>query len=334
MKRIIITESQYNLINKEILDEGVKEWLLSGLLALASVSGIKSQTNTITNNDIKAAEAFQKKLDAGDKDVVKYFDLADIEWNRSNVSKLKNIGDDELEEFVTKSTSTAKSRLKQGYAIKSVEIKKDTVWKKVTPISVEVTDTLIYDYNSDQMFESGKFKLNSTTVDSLNQFIEFINNSGGKIKQVIIESSTDKEPIEMGNDVLSQKRADSVKDVLVNLGVNGGLINIETLPEQGPDIYSGNMSSEEREKAREITSEFRYVNVTFVVVMDMTFDVPPNTNVIQYVKETVNINMIKINKEYKFTGNYKVRGKTNKPKKVKCTKISVDGESFPCLFKN
>ena len=82
---------------------------------------------------------------------------------------------------------------------------------------------------------------------------------GGTINSIRIESSTDKEPIRMGNDKLAQNRASSVEN-LIN-GIVKAPITIKTLPEQGPDVFSSNMTPQEKEIARKETAKYRYIKV-------------------------------------------------------------------------
>ena len=87
-KRIKITEQQLGLIvnyinenkEQEIIEEGVKDWVLIGLLTLAGAAGVKAQDNTeIKSDHVKAAKIVQDKLEAGDSTLVPYFSKADID---------------------------------------------------------------------------------------------------------------------------------------------------------------------------------------------------------------------------------------------------------------
>ena len=342
-KRYFITEEQFKKVishinenkqEEELLEEGVKDWVMAGLMTLATIAGVKGQTvDNITPDHIKAAEMVQTRLDQGDKDIVKYFKDADIEWNRANLEKLKSVDEGDFEEFSTKSASTTKAKIKQGYTLTDIKITKDTVWKTPAVVGVDVYDTLDFGLSSDQMFKTGSFELTSESMNNLNDILSEINNlQNARIISVTIESSTDKEPIKMGNDVLAEKRANSIKSVLNTLGVESE-ITINTLPEQGPDVYHTDMSDQEREEARQQTSEFRYVTVTFVVVMEMDVPVPSDENVVDYVKEKVNFELVRIKTEYKTKGgDYKFKSKSPKVKKLKCKKVKVKGKSLPCFF--
>jgi hypothetical protein len=92
------------------------------------------------------------------------------------------------------------------------------------------------------------------------------------------------------------------------------------------------MSDEERTQVRQQTSDYRYVSVTFVVVMDIPpIEVPAGEKVISYVRERVKVEMVRIKPEYK--GGYKWKGRVTKPKKLKCKKVKVEGDALPCFFK-
>lgn len=150
---------------------------------------------------------------------------------------------------------------KEGWTLDSV--KSDTLHKTILvqkpDTMIHVTD-LSFDIDGDQ-FLTGKFDLSPDVKADILAEIDSISAKGGIITNYAIESSTDKEPIKMGNDVLAQKRADAVSKELVALGIDDSLITVKTLPEQGPDLYSKAMTAKERLDAREDTKEFRYVKV-------------------------------------------------------------------------
>ena len=82
---------------------------------------------------------------------------------------------------------------------------------------------------------------------------------GGTINSIRIESSTDKEPIKIGNDKLAQLRANRVEDLIK--GMVNTPIKIKTLPEQGPDVFSHNMTPQEKDSVRKETAKYRYIKV-------------------------------------------------------------------------
>lgn len=163
---------------------------------------------------------------------------------------------------------------KEGWTLDSV--KSDTLHKI---IQVQKPDTLVhvtdlsFDIDGDQ-FLTGKFELSPYVKAEILAEIDNISAKGGTITNYAIESSTDKEPIKMGNDVLAQKRAEAVSDELVKLGISDSIITVKTLPEQGPDLYSKAMTAKERMDAREDTKEFRYVKV-HILYYDKSIKVIP-----------------------------------------------------------
>jgi len=163
---------------------------------------------------------------------------------------------------------------KEGWTLDSV--KSDTLHKI---IQVQKPDTLVhvtdlsFDIDGDQ-FLTGKFELSPDVKAEILAEIDSISEKGGTITNYAIESSTDKEPIKMGNDVLAQKRAEAVSDELVKLGISDSIITVKTLPEQGPDLYSKDMTAKERMDARDDTKEFRYVKV-HILYYDKSIKVIP-----------------------------------------------------------
>ena len=120
----------------------------------------------------------------------------------------------------------------------------------------------------------------------------FLTGKDGVITDFQIESSTDAEPIDMeygdktGNDALAQRRADAVKSELIKIGVDQSIISIETLPEQGPDLYTDGMSRSARAKARIQTKDFRYVKVRIVYIVLADTTLPAEIDTIIKTKKT------------------------------------------------
>jgi len=168
------------------------------------------------------------------------------------------------------------------------KVKSDTIHKTLL---IQKPDTMIqvidlgFDIDGDQ-FLTGKFELNQYVKDNIESEIDLIMSKGGVITNYAIESSTDKEPIKMGNDVLAQKRAEAIKKELSSIGVHDSLISIKTLPEQGPDIYTKTMTPKERSDARLETKDFRYV-IVHILYYDKTVSVTPEIKQeIEKVKNT------------------------------------------------
>lgn len=312
---------------KELVEEGFKEWALAGLMTLASLSGVAQKKGDVSSEDIKKAEMVQQRLENGDKDLLKLFSKADIELNRKNLETLKDF-DLTSKPSKVSSVKGVENKLKQGYTLSKAEVSQDTIWK-VKPGEKLYIDTLIALKYGD-MFKTGSFDMDSEVINEIQQTINNIKEKGGKINKVYIESSTDKEPIKMGNEKLSQLRAQSIVDVLKELGVDSEM-KIKTKPEQGPDVYTHTMSPQEREKARQQTAEFRYNNVIF----DVTFEqIIPEETTMDRVVPKLRFEVIKGVEGG--TGSHSVHGGTKggglKKIILKCKKIfkKSSGKAVSC----
>jgi len=334
MKRIILTESQFKMVishrgdeilKEEILEEGFKEWALAGLITLASIGGLKGQNVPMDSSYIKAAELVQDKLESGDEDLYHLFSDAQIELNKENLEKLKSISEKDFEKakleiYNTKSKHSLKSKQKQGFTVSDIKVTKDTILPKDSIVVIE--DSLELD--ADNIFETGGYELSEESKNNIINIFDVLSNNG-EITSVTIESSTDKEPIRMGNEKLAELRAESVKKIVDGFGVSN--IKIETTPNQGPNIFSQNMSEEERIEARKQTEQYRYVKIS--VVQEVTVE---TKTVAVKVMNNYEIEMVKLKQTFKPT-KYKKRFFTKKTyKKPKCKKVKVKGKTIPCFF--
>lgn len=338
MKRFILTESQFDRLikkqltentNKDVLEEGPKEWLLAGLLTLASMAGLSQTKQSIEydKNRVEAAEMVQNKIERGDEDILQLFDKTNIELNKENLNKLKSVDIDgsKMDVFKTGSRSITKSKLKQGYTLSDVKITSDTILKKGDV--VYIGDVVTLDLNSDVAFTTGTFSLTETYKKELLDKINEISEVNGEITKITIESSTDTEPIRMGNQKLSQLRSNSVVSILNTMGLSN--INIINLPDQGPTVYSRSMSQQERVQARQQTSQYRYVKIT--IEYEVGFEVPKPQKVVEALN-TYKFEMIKLTPKQDI-GTYKFKGKSldNKPlKSPKCKKVKYNNKLVSC----
>lgn len=339
VKKIIINERQLvSLINNlkesnpvitndtEILEEGFKEIVLSGLIALASITGIKAQNGKGINPEtLKAAEMVQNKLEQGDTTLLKYFDEAGIEKNNKNLEKLKN-ADLKKGEFKTITTTqdNLSKKLKGGYTVSGFEITKDTLVSELPGESSFITSFSTM-FDSD-LFLTSKYDLDNAVKMELAKIIELVNSEDGKISNIRIESSTDTEPIQMGNEKLAQLRANSVYDYLIELGVDAADIEIMLKPEQGPKVFSKNMSDQERAEARTLTKDFRYVTISYDLELTFTSDKPSEK--VYEVIEKVKFQMVRpISK----TKGDKIKTKY-KPEKCKIKKPKIK-PGQPVIYK-
>lgn len=301
--------------NEEKLDEGAKEWLLAGLMTLASLAGIsQTKQNSIDYNPdkIEAAMTIQDKIEKGDSSIIDLFNKADIEMNKKNLEDLKSVDlkkdNVKLDVFQTQNMFLVKNKLKQGYTLNKVELaKSDTVVTKVEFLLIN--DVVELNFDSDVMFKTAGYEISDEYKERIITFISDLKSGGDVvITGITVESSTDKEYIKMGNQKLSELRSASIAGVLNGIGLSD--IKINNLPEQGPDLYSKNMSSSERDTAREKTSEFRYVKL--YIEYEIPVEPLPGETIIEVVnKYRYELVKTKIDKT---EGVYKFKGKDKKEK--------------------
>jgi outer membrane protein OmpA-like peptidoglycan-associated protein len=338
-KRIIISETQFDRlikkqvlenVNKGVIEEGPKEWLLAGLLTLSSLAGLAQtkKTTEYDENRIKVAELVQKKIEKGDEDVYQLFDKANIDLNKQNLDKLKSVDIDgvKMDVIKTGSKSIAKSKLKQGYVLSDIKISSDTILKRGD--AVYMGDTITLDYGSDVAFKTANYELTDSYKQNLLNTINDIVSNNGTITKVTVESSTDKEPIRMGNQKLAELRSNSVLNVLNSMGVEN--VQVVNLPDQGPNVYTRTMSTQERTEARQETSQHRYVKITIEYEVEVM--VPTD----ETVKEVINkykYEMVKVTPKQDDTGTYKFKGKDAKRTihgKSKCKRVKYKNKMIAC----
>lgn len=188
---------------------------------------------------------------------------------------------------VTRSKSEMDKMTKYGHwSLDSVQV--DTIVeiiKKQAPSSDIHVVTTRFETDGNQ-FITAEYQISDKAKSDLQDTLTSIIDSGGMITDVQIESSTDKEPIKMTNEVLAQRRADAVKSVLIDYGIDQSIISIQTKPEQGPDVYSTTMTTQERTDARVQTAQFRYVDVSIIYVTKDTVNTPEITDTLVKYKKT------------------------------------------------
>jgi outer membrane protein OmpA-like peptidoglycan-associated protein len=260
----------YENYNSERIDEGVKEWMLAGLITLSSFAGLSQapKRGDISKDDIKKAELVQQKIEDGDSTILNLFNEVDIIKNKENLEKLKSVDVSKVDVIKTPSKKRAKSLIKSGYTMLSIEEIKDTIVSFNDEIKTGTKLTLTFD--SDVAFETAGYNLSDDYKTALVDTLDYLLSRGSDIKMITIESSTDKEPISIGNEKLAKLRSDGVYKELEDLGLSDN-VEVKNLPNQGPDIYTKVMSKEERSKAREKTADFRYVKI----VIELEEDVKP-----------------------------------------------------------
>ena len=348
MKKIV---SQISKDNKpEIIEEGFKEVALGAAMLLGATFGGNQLMAQKANDAINKTEVLTQikstlENEEGKAELAKFLKMSPEQLNdylEKNADKVesdfdlaarkKNMKLSLRLKDVKNQKSTITSKLKSGYAVSDIVVHRDTI---VEPGDVVYAQrTVDIDFSSGDMFISGSYKLKPEVIDSITQTIQAIKSMNGKIVRVNIESSTDKEPIKIGNEQLANNRANSVVEVLKSLGVDSQT-NVNALPNQGPDIYTKTMSSQEREQARKETAEYRYVNISFVVVIAEPVEV---SEPLYRVDERIEVKFVKTNvyKPSKGVKKFKsYRGGKSKHKKNKCLKVKKGkGPILDCSFQD
>jgi len=343
-KKLIITEEQLRVITQHIdendkalnellsegaLEEGFKEIALSLLmLAGATLSGqnqavaqdaldnteIIQQVDNVLNNPAKFAsivKMIDSKLPNGGELIKKN---AEKIKTTVNYLEAKGAKDGKVRTATAKTPSELSDRLRQGYAVSDVNITRDTILPEGSTVTVQ--DTVDFKWSSDNFFVTAGFDLNEAAADSLGSVINELKTSGGRILGISIESSTDTEPIKMGNEKLAQLRANNVKEFVTGLDLNDATVKIITKPNSGPEVYSKGMSKGERINARIKTSEYRYVKVKIIVIFDEVSEEETAPQII----EKHEVKLVKI---IQYTNKKaKTKPRTSKPK-FKCKKINL-----------
>lgn len=252
-----------------------------------------------------------------------------IEAKFNAIAKNKNLNY-KLSIKTAESEKELQSKLKQGYAIKDIKTKKQDAKQEMQHV-VEVSDTLDISFGSDNFFITAGYQLSKESIDTLITTLNSIKEQNGKILNVNIESSTDTEPIKMGNKKLSELRTNSIKDLLVQQGINNNDIITNVLFDQGENLYSTSMSKEQRLNARKQTSKYRYVKVSMTVLFEETIpEVPVAPQVISQ-KEYELVKIIETSGKKGKIGTFaKFRKKFNNCKIFKLTKNQKGGNPSAC----
>lgn len=343
MKRVIqqIKEDQNK---QEVLEEGWKEVVLGAAMLLGSTFGgnqaMAQKANDAVNKTeiltqikstledeegkVELAKSLKMTPEQLDAYLTKNAEKVENDFEMAAKKKKMNLT---LNISDVKGKSSITSKLKQGYAVSDIVVHKDTILQPGDVVYVENTIDLAY--SNGDMFITGKYELKPEVMNDINQTIESINAMGGKVIKVNVEASTDKEPIKMGNEQLSKNRANSVIQVLQSLGVDAEM-DTTLLPNQGPDVYTRTMSSQERDQARQETAGYRYVKISFTVVVQ---EPTPTPEPLYKVKERVEVKLVKtgVNKPGK---PHKFHYKKNKSEKTKCLKVKKKGSNkmLQCSF--
>lgn len=294
-------------INEE---EGVKDWVLGTALAASTMlPGKGLAADAAVDSDRSRTEISQ---DWGKEDTLRRTIKSGSEKSRKSQADLM---------------------VRQGWTLDSVSV--DTLWTTVVkqkPDTIVTEHNFKFDVDGDQ-FLTGKFQLRPEVIQGINEAIDEIASKDGIITDFVIESSTDTEPISMeyegksGNDALAQRRADAVAEELVELGVDPSIISIDTKAEQGPDVYSEDMTKAQRAEARIQTADYRYVTISIIYLTKEVRTLPgiseevPKLKTAYYLSKTVKSHTVPNKRKFHFK---------NKKAHVKIKKTRREGRTTRC----
>jgi len=350
--KLLISESQLEVIiahiketntpKKEVLEEGWKEVVLgTAMLMGIGLSGANAQTAKNALNNAETIQKIEQTLEgpeieklvstlekAGLKDAMTKIEnnASMVKQNLEDAGKKKGLNLN-VQIYNTGSKSAVKSKVSQGFAVSDIKVTRDTIWTPKDNIQIANSVELNFDSN---IFKTASFDLDESVSGELKETIESILMMGGKITSIQIESSTDTEPIKMGNDKLATLRANSIKSVIDSMDVSTQ-VDIKTLPEQGPNVYSTSMTSQERESARTETAQYRYVKIIINSVVEPK---PQSEETAYTVIEKVKYELTKTTVSGKKKSIKMGNPKKTHTKKFKCTKVKVNKKLTSCEFFN
>lgn len=297
-------------INEE---EGVKDWVLGTALAASTMlpgKGLAADAPAPADSDKAKTEIVQDW--GGKEDTIRRTIKSGSEKSRKNQADLM---------------------VKQGWTLDSVSV--DTLWTHVVkqkPDTIVTEHNFKFDVDGDQ-FLTGKFQLSPEVIQGINSAVEEIASKDGIIIDFVIESSTDTEPISMeyggksGNEALAQRRADAVAQELAALGVDPSIITIDTKANQGPDVYSKEMTKAQRSEARIQTADYRYVTVSIIYLTKEVRTLPgiseevPKLKTVYYLSKTIKSHTVPVKRKFHFK---------EKKTHVKIKKTRREGRTTRC----
>ena len=255
-------------LNESQINEGYKEVLLSlGLLAGVFTGDVSAQTakqkiknsaeeiENILTNKSKIQSIVNDLEEYGMNDAAKTIEdnaeelLVTLDNFKSKDIKSKKKG---LSTYTTKDINEVVEKLRSGWAISEITLDtvKQTIESNPTLQNEEIeVDSLELNFEPNQLFEVGSFELTEQFINDFTDSINTINQIGGTVLKIKIESSTDKQRVsdELSNTLedlgfsgdnkgLSSARNNAVKDVVKNLFEENGevpLIEQDIKFEQG-----------------------------------------------------------------------------------------------------
>jgi outer membrane protein OmpA-like peptidoglycan-associated protein len=288
-------------------EEGLKDWATGIALGASVLNPFATKAvEAPAKQDVGVETEYQAPADKTEDD--KTFKWGD--------KKKKTLHRDVKSGSEASKERQAANLQKQGWTLDSVSV--DTLWKHVVvaaPDTIVTSHDFKFDVDGDQ-FLTGKFQLNTETAEGIKAAVAQIKAEKGLVTDFIIESSTDREPIQMsygslkGNAALAQRRADAVSEQLVGLGIDPSIVYKTIKPDQGPDLYSGQISYSQRTKARSETAQYRYVTISIVYLKSDVVTIPGVTKDIPNIKKIYHLS-----KEVE-TGTVKIKRKHFKERKV------------------
>lgn len=281
-------------LGPELLEEGWKEVLLGvamlmgvGLTGVNKAMAQDALKNSETMSQIKATLEDENKT----QELAKAFQEKGMKnpdtLLAKNAEKIKDkfneVADDnkisyKVSNKVVDNLTSLDVELARGYALKKSEISSDTIKGAAVKSIVTIRDTVELELGNDNLFFTGGFTLNSEGVSIITNTLDSIQNAGGRIISLNIESSTDAERTPKfkseedptGNIKLASLRTKSVTDLVSDLDSNITITHRE-IPNNGSDIVSTSQflkykdNKEVLTALREKTSEYRYVKLKMVV---------------------------------------------------------------------
>jgi hypothetical protein len=182
-------------------------------------------------------------------------------------------GKDKKMHLKVKDDKSMERLVKRGWTLDSTQV--DTLMQTVIinhPDTIIIQDEVSLQDNV-QGFDSGKFILSNRIAGSINNYLKSIEEQGGILTDVNIESSTDKQRLRPNgtawnnlkdsgystdNAGLAKARAESISKYLISkFSISDSIIDISLKPEQGTQV---------------VDSNFRYVSVNFTYLV-ISYDV-------------------------------------------------------------
>ncbi len=320
---------------EELLEEGkLANWALAGLMTLGSIAGIGQTQRIASESDIQNAERLIQTIKSDPNKFKEELNAADFKLSEENFQKLKKIDAEDLRVFKTKSKKLAQTKLKKGYSIAGVNVKKDTVNIIPKGAKVEMNGSLDLKYGSNA-FQTAQYTPSNLVKNELKKVIDSISNLNGEITRVIVESSTDAERIEMSNQELAKRRANSIIEFISQNGVDSSVIDEPILKvEQGKEdsktstgaFEKASNDPRELDQLRKTTQKYRYVKV--IIDFKVTPIIPepgPTTKIVTDIEYTL---ISKALPTTKITGGGS--GENQKTHQFKCKKLKINGNPVQC----